>query len=120
MQTIPFPTNPSQEDLDNIYSRLGRPETPEGYELSADGNVITAASAEQEYCWCSSSSLGPHPKQASGILDYYKGSIGQNTEQMEQVAQERLEQTTNDLKREWGNAFENKVAAAQGHCRAVC
>ncbi len=108
---IPFPTNPSQEDLDNIYSRLGRPETPEGYELLADGNVITEQVAE-EYSGIAHK-LGLTPQQASGILDYYKGSIGQNTEQMEQVAQERLEQTTNDLKREWGNAFENKVAAAQ-------
>ncbi len=108
---IPFPTNPSQEDLDNIYSRLGRPETPEGYELSADGNVITEQVAE-EYSGIAHK-LGLTPQQASGILDYYKGSIGQSAEQMEQIAQEKLEQTTNDLKREWGNAFENKVAAAQ-------
>ena len=38
---IPFPTNPTEEDLSNIYSRLGRPETPEGYEFATDGNVIT-------------------------------------------------------------------------------
>ena len=38
---IPLPKNPTDEDLDNIYSKLGRPETPEGYELPVDGNVIT-------------------------------------------------------------------------------
>jgi len=109
---IPFPTNPTEEDLSNIYSRLGRPETPEGYEFATDGNVITEDVAA-EYAGVAHQ-LGLSPKQAAGILDYYKGSVGQTTEQMEQLAQEQAEQTTNELKREWGSAFENKVAAAKG------
>ena len=108
---IPFPTNPTEEDLSNIYSRLGRPETPEGYEFSADGNVITEEVAT-EYAGIAHK-LGLSPQQAAGILDYYKGSVGQTTEQMEQLAQEQAEQTTNELKREWGNAFGDKVAAAK-------
>lgn len=108
---IPFPTNPTEEDLSNIYSRLGRPETPEGYEFATDGNIITEDVAA-EYAGIAHQ-LGLSPKQAAGILDYYKGSVGQTTEQMEQLAQEQAEQTTNELKREWGSAFENKVAAAK-------
>ena len=108
---IPFPTNPTEEDLSNIYSRLGRPETPEGYEFATDGNVITEDVAA-EYAGVAHQ-LGLSPKQAAGILDYYKGSVGQTTEQMEQLAQEQAEQTTNELKREWGNAFGDKVAAAK-------
>ena len=109
---IPFPTNPTEEDLSNIYSRLGRPETPEGYEFATDGNVITEDVAA-EYAGVAHK-LGLSPKQAAGILDYYKGSVGQTTEEMEQLAQEQAEQTTNELKREWGNSFESKVAAAKG------
>ena len=108
---IPFPTNPTEEDLSNIYSRLGRPETPEGYEFATDGNVITEDVAA-EYAGVAHQ-LGLSPKQAAGILDYYKGSVGETTEQMEQLAQEQAEQTTNELKREWGNAFGDKVAAAK-------
>jgi len=108
---IPFPTNPTEEDLSNIYSRLGRPETPEGYEFATDGNVITQEVAT-EYAGVAHK-LGLSPQQAAGILDYYKGSVGQTTEQMEQLAQEQAEQTTNELKREWGNAFGDKVAAAK-------
>ena len=109
---IPFPTNPTEEDLSNIYSRLGRPETPEGYEFATDGNVITEDVAAK-YAGVAHK-LGLSPKQAAGILDYYKGSVGQTTEEMEQLAQEQAEQTTNELKREWGNSFESKVAAAKG------
>ena len=109
---IPFPTNPTEEDLSNIYSRLGRPETPEGYEFATDGNVITEDVAA-EYAGVAHK-LGLSPKQAAGILDYYKGSVGQTTEEMEQLAQEQAEQTTNELKREWGNSFGDKVAAAKG------
>ena len=74
---IPFPTNPTEEDLSNIYSRLGRPETPEGYEFATDGNVITEDVAA-EYAGVAHQ-LGLSPKQAAGILDYYKGSVGQTT-----------------------------------------
>ena len=38
---IPMPVNPTDEDLDRIYDRLGRPESPDGYEIQADGTVVT-------------------------------------------------------------------------------
>ena len=108
---IPLPTNPTEEDLNNIYSRLGRPETPEGYEFATDGNVVTKEVAT-EFSGVAHK-LGLSPQQAAGILDYYKGSVGQSTEQMEQMAQEQAEKTTNDLKREWGNSFEDKLSSAK-------
>ena len=43
---IPMPVNPTDEDLDNIYNRLGRPETAEGYEIAVDGNVVTEEVAQ--------------------------------------------------------------------------
>ena len=37
---VPLPANPTDEDLDNIYSKLGRPEDASGYEIATDGNII--------------------------------------------------------------------------------
>jgi len=62
---VPLPVNPTEEDLDNIYSRLGRPETAAGYEVAVDGNVITEEIATQ-YADIAHS-LRLTPQQAQGV-----------------------------------------------------
>jgi uncharacterized protein GlcG (DUF336 family) len=108
---VPLPANPTDEDLDNIYSKLGRPEDASGYEIATDGNIITeeVASAYADVAH----KLRLTPEQANGILEYYKGSIGQTEEQMQQFAEQQAEETTAELRREWGRAFEDKVALAK-------
>jgi uncharacterized protein GlcG (DUF336 family) len=97
--------------LDNIYSRLGRPENASGYDISVDGNLITEEIAT-EYADMAHK-LRLTPEQANGVLEYYRNSINQSDEQMQQVVQEQAEQTTAELQREWGRAFEQKVALAR-------
>jgi uncharacterized protein GlcG (DUF336 family) len=108
---VPLPVNPTDEDLDNIYSRLGRPENASGYDISVDGNLITEEIAT-EYADMAHK-LRLTPEQANGVLEYYRNSINQSDEQMQQVVQEQAEQTTAELQREWGRAFEQKVALAR-------
>jgi uncharacterized protein YoaH (UPF0181 family) len=45
---IPVPVNPTDEDLDNIYNRLGRPESVDGYEIAVDGNIVSEMTTEAE------------------------------------------------------------------------
>ena len=40
-EKLPLPANPSDADLDNIYGKLGRPESAEGYEIAPDGVIVT-------------------------------------------------------------------------------
>ena len=108
---VPLPKNPTEEDLDNIYSRLGTPETPAGYEVAADGNLITEEIATQ-YADIAHS-LRLTPQQAQGVLDYYKSSVEQSSEGLHQQAEQQAEQTALELQREWGSAFEAKVTAAK-------
>jgi uncharacterized protein GlcG (DUF336 family) len=108
---VPLPVNPTDEDLDNIYSRLGRPENPSDYDISVDGNLITEEIAT-EYADMAHK-LRLTPEQANGVLEYYRNSINQSDEQMQQIVQEQAEQTTAELQREWGRAFEQKVALAR-------
>ena len=81
---VPLPANPTDEDLDNIYSKLGRPEDASGYKIATDGNIITEEVATQ-YADVAHK-LRLTPEQANGILEYYKGTIGQTEEQMQQLA----------------------------------
>ena len=108
---VPLPKNPTEEDLDNIYSKLGRPETPQGYELPVDGNVITEEVAAQ-YADIAHN-LRLTPQQAQGVLDYYKSTVQQTSEGLAEQAEQQAEQTTAELQKEWGQAFEQKVTAAK-------
>lgn len=110
-EKVPLPVNPTEEDLDNIYSRLGRPETAAGYDVAVDGNVITEEIATQ-YADIAHS-LRLTPQQAQGVLDYYKSSVEQSSQGLHEQAEKQAEQTALELQKEWGSAFESKVTAAK-------
>jgi hypothetical protein len=107
---IAVPVNPTDEDLDRIYDRLGRPEAPSDYGFDVDGNVITEELAT-DYADVAHK-LRLTPDQAKGILDYYKSSVEQSGEQSLELAEAAKEQTVESLRSEWGRAFDQKVEAA--------
>jgi hypothetical protein len=104
------PKNPSEEQLTEIYNYLGKPETPDAYEVAVDGNIITeeAASSYKDVAH----KLNLTPQQASGILEYYKGLATSTQEQAVQNIEYQREQVENDLKKEWGQAYEQKITSA--------
>ena len=104
------PKNPSEEQLTEIYNYLGKPESPDAYEVAVDGNIITeeAASSYKDVAH----KLNLTPQQASGILEYYKGLATSTQEQAVQNIEYQREQVENDLKKEWGQAYEQKITSA--------
>ena len=107
---IPMPVNPSDEDLDRIYNRLGRPESPDGYQLAADGNIVTEDLVKDFADF--SHKLRLTPEQASGILDYYRSSVEQSAAGSEEQAQAYRQTTEEALKSEWGRAYDQKLGEA--------
>ena len=107
---IAVPVNPTDEDLDRIYDRLGRPEAPSDYGFDVDGNVVTEELATN-YADVAHK-LRLTPDQAKGILDYYRSSVEQSGEQSLELAEAAKEQTVESLRSEWGRAFDQKVEAA--------
>lgn len=107
---IPLPHNPTDEDLDNIYSRLGRPENAEGYSIEADGQILNeeAVSGYKDVAH----KLRLTPEQASGVLEYYKAVSLGSMEQMQASQSESMAKVETELKSEWGDAYESKVTAA--------
>lgn len=108
---LPMPVNPTQEDLDNIYGRLGRPETPDGYTFEPDGNVLTEETAKA-YADIAHQ-LRLTPEQASGVLDYYKNTAQAGMESAQQADAQTRERVENELKAEWGNNYESKLVSAK-------
>jgi len=108
---IPLPVNPTDEDLDRIYSRLGRPETSDGYEIKADGNIITEDIAKEYSDMAHKLRLSP--QQASGILEYYQSLASQSESGMEERDAQVMQDTELSLKKEWGDNFSNKLSMAK-------
>ena len=107
---VPLPVNPTDEDLDNIYSKLGRPETAEGYEIGVDGNIITEDIA-QSYADVAHK-LRLTPDQASGILEYYKGMTNSASEVSIEAETQQRNQTEMELRKEWGDNFDARIEDA--------
>ncbi|MEK9918077.1 MAG: hypothetical protein VW496_01675 [Pelagibacteraceae bacterium] len=107
---IPLPVNPTDDDLDRIYDRLGRPETPQGYQIQVDGELVTEelATGYSDIAH----KLRLTPSQANGILDYYRSVVEQSESMNSEIVQEARENTVNTLRQEWGRAFDQKVEAA--------
>ena len=108
---IPMPVNPTDEDLDRIYGRLGRPETAEGYEIPVDGNIVTEEVAK-DYANVAHK-LRLSPQQASGILEYNQSLAGQSEETMAANDAKIMQDTELSLKKEWGDDYGNKLAMAK-------
>lgn len=108
---LPIPVNPTDEDLDNIYNRLGRPENAEGYQIAVDGNIVTEDVAKT-YADIAHK-LRLTPEQASGVLEYYKSTSMANVETMQKADAEIRERTENELKQEWGANYERNITAAK-------
>ena len=107
---IPMPVNPTDEDLDRIYGKLGRPESAEGYGIKADGNIITEETANGFADIAHSLRL--NPQQAEGIMNYYRSSVEQAMAAETGVMEEARENTEATLRQEWGRAYDQKVEAA--------
>lgn len=108
---IPMPVNPTDEDLDRIYGKLGRPETPDQYGISADGNIITEERAT-EYADIAHK-LRLTPDQAKGVLDYYRSVAENDMTTMANTNAQAMEQSAAALQAEWGDNYDAKMQSAQ-------
>jgi len=108
---IPMPVNPTDEDLDRIYSKLGRPESPDQYGISSDGNIITEERAT-EYADIAHK-LRLTPDQAKGVLDYYRSVAENDMTTMASTNAQAMEQSASALQAEWGDAYDAKMQSAQ-------
>ena len=108
---IPMPVNPTDEDLDRIYGKLGRPESPDQYGIAADGNIITEERAT-EYADITHK-LRLTPDQAKGVLEYYRSVAENDMTTMANTNAQAMEQSAAALQAEWGDNYDAKMQSAQ-------
>jgi hypothetical protein len=116
---IPVPNNNSTEDQWNeVYSKLGRPESPDKYKLNVKSeNVPIDEGAVKSFAEVAHKT-GLNEKQAQAILDFYKANSEQSFRQSQidtETAQANAEQ---QLRKEWGGNFDANLKRAGAIAKA--
>ena len=116
---VAVPNNNSTDDQWNeVYDKLGRPESPDKYQLEVKSDVVPLDESAVKSFAENAHQLGLNNKQAQGILEFYKnsmeGSAQQNQVDME-TAQANAEQ---ELRKEWGGNYEANIKKAGAVAKA--
>ncbi|MBG17194.1 MAG: hypothetical protein CMB77_02415 [Euryarchaeota archaeon] len=102
------------EQWSEIYSKLGRPEAADKYELS---NKLPEGQEVNEQLMGgftnTAHAAGLNTKQAQSLLDWYNNVLVDNTAQVTAAEQAQLEEKTNELKQHYGPAFDDRVKLAR-------
>jgi len=116
---IPVPNKfATEKDWDAVYQRLGRPEDPSGYkyDLPEDQNLDAEALnsfSDQAH------KLGLLPGQANGVVKFYNDAMSKIQQDQESVAVAARENSTKELKQEWGQAYDQKINQASNLAQTV-
>ena len=114
-----IPNNNSTEDQWNeVYEKLGRPESADKYALDAKSEIISMDENAVKSFAEQSHKLGLNNKQAQGILEFYKNNM-EGTAQQSKIDTETAQvQSEQQLRQEWGRDFEGKVKQAGALAKA--
>ena len=109
---IPVPNKfATDKDWDAVYEKLGRPADPNGYkyDLPEDKQIDEASLksfSDQAH------KLGLLPGQANGIVKFYNDMTSSSLQEADMIAKTAREDGEIELKKEWGQAYKQKVSAA--------
>ena len=114
-----IPNNNSTDDQWNeVYSKLGRPESADKYSLDAKSETVPMDEGAIKSFTEQSHKLGLNNKQAQGILEFYKNNM-EGTAQQSKIDTETAQvQSEQQLRQEWGRDFEGKVKQAGALAKA--
>lgn len=109
---IPVPNkHATDEDWAEVYNKLGRPETPDGYKYSFKEDEI-----DQEQLKGfneTAHKLGLLPKQAESLIKYYNEMNAAQLAQSEEQADVKQMETEAELKKEYGPQFHKRLDQAK-------
>jgi hypothetical protein len=116
---IPVPNKfATEKDWDAVYQKLGRPEDATGYkyDLPEDQNLDAEALnsfSDQAH------KLGLLPGQANGVVKFYNDAMSKIQQNQDSVAVAARENSTKELKQEWGQAYDQKINQASNLAQTV-
>ncbi len=100
----------TEEEIGEFYTKLGRPAKAEDYQLATQlGEGVEPDTAMIGWFQGIAHKAGLTPNQAKILMDEYNVQSDQNLALDESKIQQRLDQTVNELRREYGQSFEDRM-----------
>ena len=116
---VPVPNQNSTEDQWNeVYSKLGRPESPDKYKLEVNSDVVPLDESAVKSFAENAHQLGLNNKQAQGILEYYKNSMENSVQQARIDTETAQANSEAELRKEWGRSFDENIKKAGAVAKA--
>ena len=105
--------NTTEDEWNDIYTKLGRPSTPDEYNLEL---ALEEGEAVDDQLFASFKDAahkhGLSPQQAQGILDYYNNISTQTLNEQNNASVLAQEQSSRELREEWGRSYDDNLAKA--------
>jgi hypothetical protein len=110
---VAVPNNNSTDDQWNeVYDKLGRPESPDKYKLEANSDVVPLDESAIKSFAENAHQLGLNNKQAQGILEFYKNSMEGSAQQSRIDTETSQAQAEQELRKEWGRSYDDNIKRA--------
>jgi len=110
--------NSTEEHWDEVYSKLGRPDSADKYSLDAKSEIVNLDENAIKSFAENAHQLGLNNKQAQGILEFYKNNMEGNAQQSKIDTETAQVQAEQQLRQEWGRDFDGKVKQAGALAKA--
>lgn len=110
--------NATEEDYLKIFDKLGRPDSPDKYDLQ----VRKGMKVNEEFFKGFKETLhksGILPSQAGKLFEWYQGQVANAEVAQQQAEAKRNAESLDGLKKEWGNAFDSKLQDAAVGIKAI-
>ncbi len=114
---IAMPTaDAPKEEWEEFYSAIGRPESPDKYEINIQGadedvlNEFKRIAHEKGFT----------QQQIEGIEKFWEGFQQKAVERIDQQIEQLKETALTELKKEWGNNFDSEIEVARKAVETLC
>ena len=109
---IPIPK--TDEEMSELYTKLGRPETADGYEVDVPSGYEKYYPEEMMSSFKQTGhDLGLSPKQMQGLVEWQKGSVDYQMNQEQIAGDTQGVQTEEVLRKEFGANYDKQLSSAQ-------
>ena len=110
--------NSTEDQWNEVYDKLGRPESADKYSLNAKSEVVPIDEQAIKQFAENAHQLGLNNKQAQGILEFYKNNMEGMAHQAKVDTETAQAQSTQQLRQEWGREFDTNIKKAGALAKA--
>jgi hypothetical protein len=110
--------NSTDDQWNEVYDKLGRPESADKYSLNAKSEVVPIDENAIKQFAENAHQLGLNNKQAQGILEFYKNNMESMAQQAKVNTETAQAQSEQQLRQEWGREFDTNVKKAGALAKA--